>query len=306
MSTPFASFDPYAELGVGRDASDEQIKAAYRKLAMKLHPDRNPGDSAAEERFKLVSRAYEILSDPQRRAEHDARSSSPFGFQRSGARGFRSGADASGGFDFGDLFSDMFGAARRSRLDLSASLSLEQAAFGAEIDLPYSSEAECPACRGSGSSSKKPCPTCRGRGRVLSERSLRARVPLGARDGDILRVEPSGSFPGASLHLSVAEHPVFELDGIDLRAELPIPLRVALLGGEAFAPSLSGGRLSVRVPVGSQNGSVLRLRGQGFPARGSSARGDLLLRLRPVLPESLDERQKAALRAFAETLPPSA
>lgn len=300
---PQSDFDPYAELGVPKDATAEQIKSAYRKLAMKHHPDRNPGDKASEERFKRVSSAHEILSDPARRSEHDARASNPF------ADGFRfhSGSRRSGGPDpfadmFGDVFSDVF-SRRSSGLSVEASLSLSQAAFGAEVDIPYAASGPCPACNGSGLSAGRHCPSCRGSGSARSEAVFRARVPPGSRDGDSLRIPASGSFPGASLLLSVPPHPVFSLDGLDLRSELDVPLHAMILGGEAQALSLQGGSLSVKIPPGSKPGAFLRLRGQGFPRPGDPhSRGDLILRLRPTLPERLTAEQEAALRAFAKTL----
>lgn len=270
-----ATDDPYAALGLSHDATDEQIKAAYRKLAMKLHPDRNPGDKEKEEEFKRVSSAYETLSDPQKRAEFDAQSSL---FSRGGRRPGASDPFAGFSGDFGDVFGDLFGGRSARQRFFQVDITLEQSAFGAEVDL---------ALPGSD--------------------SFRARIPPGVSDGDILRVQPPGSATQIDLHISVLPHAIFTPDGSDLRADLLVPFHVAALGGSASTPSLGGGELSVRIPPETSTGSTLRLRGQGLPLRssgGSAARGDLLLRILPIVPSGLDDKQKALLRKFAASLEP--
>lgn len=289
--------DPYKTLGVTKTASQDEIRGAYRKLAKELHPDANPGDAKAEERFKAVSAAFAILSDAEKRAEYDAAARAGFGpqFRQGGAAGqrgpfnFRQGRGR--GFDdLGDIFSDLFtdfGTAndgrggppppRRKGEDVRQTLTLDfmQAAKG-------------------------------GKHRVVlpGGRSVDVAVPAGADDGQVLRLRgqgqasPNGGSPGDALvELRIAEHRYFSRDGQNVRLDLPISLREAALGAKIRVPTIDGD-VDVRVPEGSSSGTLLRLRGKGFAGQ-KGGRGDQIIRLMVAVPDRDD-----ALRAFLETWTP--
>jgi len=284
--------DPYKTLGVPKTASQDEIRSAYRKLAKALHPDANPGDKAAEERFKSVSAAFNVLSDPEKRAEYDAAERAGLGHQfgaAGGSRGpfnFRQGRQAGRGFDdLGDIFSDLFtdfGAAgtttqRRKGEDVRQRLTLDfmQAATG-------------------------------GKHRVIlpGGRSVDVAVPAGAVDGQVLRLRgqghpsPNGGNPGDALvEVKIAEHRFFSRDGDNVRLDLPITLREAALGAKVRVPTIDGD-VEVRVPEGSSSGTLLRLRGKGFAGQ-KGGRGDQIIRLMVAVPDR-DE----ALRAFLEDWTP--
>ena len=287
--------DPYKTLGVSKTATADEIRKAYRTLAKELHPDSNPGNAAAEERFKHVSQAFKLLSDPEKRAEYDAASRAGFhpgmGGAGAGAGGrpfnFRQSRHAGrGGFEdiFSDLFTD-FGSqgggrqrqapAKGNDIRQSVTVDFMQAAQGGKH-----------------------------RVRLPGGRTLDVAVPSGASDGQVLRLrgqgEPSatGGQPGdALIEIRVAEHKYFAREGDDVRLELPISLQEATLGAKVRAPTIDG-PVDVRVPPGSSTGTLLRLRGKGF-AGAKGKRGGQLIRLMVALPTS-DE----ALKAFLETWSP--
>ncbi len=289
--------DPYKTLGVSKTASQDEIRTAYRKLAKALHPDANPGDKAAEERFKAVSAAFHVLSDPEKRAEYDAAAKAGFASQfgsgagAAGARGpfnFRQSRQGGRGFDdLGDIFSDIFtdfgagGASqaqpRRKGEDVRQTLTLDfmQAARG-------------------------------GKHRVVlpGGRSVDVAVPAGADHGQVLRLRgqgqasPTGGGQGDALvEIRVSEHRFFSRDGDHVRLDLPISLGEAALGAKVRVPTIDG-NVDVRVPEGSSSGTLLRLRGKGFAGQ-TGKRGDQLIRLMVAVPDR-DE----ALRTFLETWTP--
>ena len=291
--------DPYKILGVSKTASQDEIRKAYRKLAKELHPDANPGDKAAEERFKNVSAAFNLLSDAEKRAEYDAAARAGFGPQFSsggmgGARqrgpfNFQKGRQGGRGFDdIGDIFSDLFtdfgaGGAekaqpRRKGEDIRQSLKLDfmQAAEG-------------------------------GKHRVVlpGGRSVDVAVPAGASEGQVLRLRgqghPSANGGGhgdALVEIRIREHKYFSRDGDNVQLDLPITLKEAALGAKVRVPTIDGD-VDVRIPPGSNSGGLLRLRGKGF-ASAKGARGDQIIRLMIALPE-----RDQALQDFLEAWSPA-
>ena len=341
--------DFYEVLGVGRGASAEEIKKAYRKLAREYHPDRNPGDTAAEERFKEVQEAYDTLSDAEKRKQYDAGGAFS-GFGRGG------GGAAGGGFgDFGDIFSTLFrrgdGAAQQARgrdLETEVTLGFRQAMEGAEIPVTvpkqsscktcsgtgakpgtmpvtcprcngrgidsesqgfFSISQPCPRCGGSGQIIEEPCATCGGSGLTMQRKRYRVRIPAGVHDGSRIRVAgkgedgPRGGPPGDLYVVTrVAPSPVFrQRDDDNLEVTVPITIAEAIQGGTVEVPTLNGSK-RIRIPAGTQHGTVQRLRGEGPPAPGSGARGDILYRLEVEMPGELNSDQRRALEAFAEAM----
>lgn len=303
-----ASRNYYEILGVGRSASDKEIRNAYRKLARKHHPDLNPSDKAAEAKFKEASEAYEVLSDPEKRKHYDrfgadwqkvaaaekagANVGSGFGgFHRSG-RGpgvdFGPDPDADG---LGDLFEQLLGGGRgrggaraqRARrgqdIEYGLSISLEEAYSGTLRTLQVR--------RPDGAS-----------------QSLEVKVPAGVAEGSRVRIAGkagpgiAGGAPG-DLYLvtSVRPHPRFRREGDDLHTTIEVPVHQAVLGGEVFVPTPKGARLALKLPKETQNGQSFRLAGQGMPRLGSSTRGDLYAEVKVVLPTKLSDRER---EIFAE------
>jgi len=292
----------YEILGVSRDASPDDLRTRYRELARKLHPDAAPGDAAAEERFKEVVHAYEVLSDSKRRRLYDEFGSvslSP-GFDPQAARqasrgfGFQS-APSMDGVEFGgveDLLSQLFGSRGgftpppRRGADLEASI---------EIDFEMS-------IRGGSRSLtvKRPAPNG-----SMSEERLRLEIPAGIAPGAKLRLAGKGA-PGPAgpgdLYVSVrvGSHRIFRRAGRDLAFDLPIHYHEAALGAEVAIPTLTG-QATLRVPPGSQPGARLRLRGKGLPATRDRAAGDLLVTLKLQVPKELDAAERSALEALASS-----
>lgn len=329
--------DHYEVLGVSRDASEDQIKKAYRKLARELHPDVNPDPTAAE-RFKLVTHAYEVLSDANSRSAYD----------RGGAQGF----------GLGDIFESFFGSSQRgpqSRAQrgqdalLRVDLELHEAIFGVHktltIDTAVLCEtcsgscckpgtypkvcdvcrgsgqiqrqvqsfmgvmvttAPCNSCRGSGEVIADPCVSCRGQGRVRAQRDLELDIPAGVADGMRLQLSGQGEigFAGGPagdiyLEMSVRPHAIFGRDGDDLVAQLEVPVADAALGFEIDIETLDGVR-SVEVKAGAQHGEVIVLRGLGATRIRSKGRGDLRLEVKILTPTRLDGKQKSIFRQLKE------
>lgn len=354
--------DYYEVLGVERGTDAGALKSAYRKLAMKYHPDRNPGDADAEHSFKEISEAYDALKDPQKRAAYDR-----FGhaaFQNGGGGGQRGGPGFGPDFSssMSDMFEDIFGefmgaqqggrrggrAAnfRGSDLRYNLEVSLEEAFSGhtVEVDVPsmvqcdtcegsgakpgtgmsecstchghgkirqaqgfFSIERTCPACQGRGETMDQPCSDCTGQGRRQESRKLSVDIPKGIEDGTRIRLANEGEAglrggPPGDLYMfvSIRPHDLFQRDGADLYARVPIAMATAALGGEFEVPVLGGSRAKVKVPHGTQAGQRIRLKGKGMPVLRSSQVGDLFVQMDVEVPQNLTKRQRELLEEFDE------
>jgi molecular chaperone DnaJ len=350
--------DPYKVLGVDKKASDDQIKKAYRKLAREYHPDKNPGDAAAEERFKDVQEAYSILSDPEKRRAYD----SGGGMFGSGfdPGNFREGFGGFGG-GIGDILSDLFGSggvrpgggpgasqpARGRDLETDVHVSFDQAMEGAQVPVSVPMSAPCPTCHGTGAKPgtsptvcsrchgrgveaesqglfsisqpcrkcggtgteiKDPCSTCGGQGRTRQVKRYRVNIPAGVRDGSRVRLagkgEPGGrGGPAGDLYVitRVGESPIFQRKGDHLEVDVPVTIVEAIRGATIEVPTLSGTK-RIRVPPGTQHGTVQRLRGEGPPRLGGRGRGDIHYRLAIDVPRSLSREQREVVDELAAVM----
>lgn len=316
-----AGKDYYSLLGVKRGASEKDIKRAYRRLARKHHPDVNPGEKSAEAKFKEINEAYEVLSDKEKRQKYDqygdqwqqAEQFAKAGGQQSPFGGSSRSGGQSFSFEEGDLdslFGDLFGGVRtggfrrqarpRKGRDIEYPLpvSLEEAFHGAERRLSMDSQQACPSCSGTGRIQNALCSICSGTGAVAGQKQLEVKIPPGVKDGSRVRIAGKGE-PGVAggsagdlyLVISVKAHRHFERKGNDLHVDVEVPLTVAVLGGEIQVPTLKG-KLALKIPPETQNGRAFRLSGQGMPHLRGSARGDLLAKVRVILPTKLTNEEK--------------
>jgi molecular chaperone DnaJ len=282
--------DFYAILGVGKNASNDEIKKKYRSLARELHPDKTKGDDALEEKFKAVSEAYDILSDSKKRAEYDEARSL---FERGGFRAPQGGGQNFQGGDFSDIFGggnpqDIFstlfgGGARRGPrkgqdLQTESTITFKEAAFGTTLELRLSTDGG-PA------------------------QSISARVPAGINDGAKIRVRGKGS-PGEAgpgdlfILLHVKPHAIFSRKGENILLTLPVTFTEAALGADIKVPTLKGEEVTVRIAPGTPNGRTLRVKGRGI-TKGSTT-GDLLVTIEVQVPQKVDGKALDALKKFAE------
>jgi molecular chaperone DnaJ len=348
--------DYYEVLGVDRNATDEEIRRAFRKLAFKYHPDHNHDDKTGE-KFKEVNEAYEVLSDPDKRAAYDR-------FGHGGAEGlFGRGFE---GFDFGGfggIFDAFFGGAataarqapqRGADLSYGITITFEEAAFGCKKEItisrtencslchgvgskPGSQPSRCPNCNGTGQVRRvhqslfgrfahtitcnqcqgegriitEPCPQCRGTGREKRKPNISLNIPAGVDNGSQIRLRGEGEAgrrggsPGdLYITLSVTEHAFFSRDNDDILYELPINFAQAALGTEVEVPTLNG-KTRLKISAGSQTGQVFRLKGQGIPHLHRNGRGDHLVTLFVVTPDSLNEKQRRLLQELGDSLGPA-
>lgn len=324
-----ATKDYYEVLGVTRGATVEQVKAAYRKLARKFHPDLNPGDRVAEERFKELQEAYDVLSDAEKRKLYDQYGDDWRAVQQGGGppppgrEGFRAGGGPqAGGFDFGgfdfggfrpgtggvdDIFEELFGRAGGGRVrrggrgqDVEAELelSLEEAHRGGRRTLQMQVAEACPACRGAGvAGGDQVCQACRGAGQLSRPKTIEVNIPAGVRDGSTVRLAGQGGAGahGAQagdlyLHISLRRHPVFTARGDDLEVEVPLAPWEAVLGTKIEVPTIEG-QVEMTVPAGTQAGQRLRLRGLGLNKR-RGGRGDVYVRLKVVVPRKVTDEER--------------
>ena len=364
--------DFYKVLGVSPDASEAEIKRVAKKLLAKNHPDRNPGDAAADERYKEVGEARDVLLDATKRKEYDETRRL---FAGGGRRRFSGGnfggfggagegaefnlndlfdaAGESGGANIGDLFGGLFGrgaapprASRPRRgndLETETQLNFREAAQGVQMPLrltspapctnchgsgarPGTSPKVCPACNGSGAVSRnqgafgfsEPCTDCRGSGSIIEHpcteckgtgvatrtRTINVRIPPGVEDGQRIRLAGQGEAglrgaPSGDLYVTVhvRPDPVFGRDGSDLTVTMPVSFTELALGTTLSVPTL-GGKVNVRVPQGTSDGRILRVRGRGVPKRGGG-HGDLLVTVKVAVPPKLEGAAKEALEAYA-------
>jgi molecular chaperone DnaJ len=349
---PSVKRDYYEILGVQRGATDQEIKSAYRKLALLYHPDRNPNNPDAEEKFKECSEAYAVLADAEKREMYNR-----FGHAGVGAGVPGGGVDASVVFqDFGDIFGEFFGfgdlfgggrsggrtrAQRGADLREDITIEFEEAAFGVEKQITYRKHELCEKCNGSGSAQGKapascrtcggrgqvryqqgffsiartcpnchgagsvisdPCANCRGEGRVLQQKTIDAKIPAGVEDGTRIRFTGVGEAgvhggPPGDLYLvlRVKQHAFFDRQGNDLYCVVPISFTQAAVGTEIQVPTLDGEQ-TLKIPEGTQSGTVLKLRGKGVPVLNGHGKGNLFVEVRVQTPTKLTKRQRELLQ----------
>jgi len=352
--------DYYEVLGVGKNASADEIKRAYRRMAMKYHPDKNPNNKEAETKFKECAEAYEVLSDPEKRQRYDQ-----FGHEGLRGMGMRDythmrwqdiGSIFEEAFGFGD-FADLFGIGGRRKtrrtgptrgydLETSVELTLTDIAKGAEKTIEFTRQDICPECngsgcakgttpsrcpscggtgqvakgggffqmistcrqcRGSGQIITTPCRKCKGTGRVPKKRIISVRIPAGVHEGQGIRVAGEGE-PGHNngprgdlyCYVRIKPHEFLQRDGNNLIAVVPISFTQAALGTTIEVPSLNGTR-GLKIPPGTQYGSVFRIRGQGLPDMRTGRTGDELVEITIETPAKLNAKQQELLREFAKT-----
>ncbi len=342
--------DYYEVLGVDKSATEVEIKRAYRRLAVKYHPDKNPGDKEAEEKFKEAAEAYAVLSDAQKRNRYDRFGHSGMG--GAGGSGFDPGftniEDIFDLFGFGDMFG---GSARRSNVQRGADLrydleiTLEEAATGkdAKIEIPrletcdecegkgtaegsspetcvtcngsgqtryqqgfFSVMRTCPNCSGKGQIIKDPCKKCSGAGRNEKKKTLEVKIPAGVETGSRLRIGgegESGVNGGMTgdlyVFIHVAEHETFERQGSNLYTSAPISFTQAALGADIKVKTLDGEE-DLKIPAGTQTGTVFRIKNQGMPSLGGRGKGDLFVAVTLVTPKTLSREQRKLLEQLAE------
>jgi molecular chaperone DnaJ len=348
--------DYYEILGISRAATEQEIKSAYRRLAVKFHPDKNPGDAEAEDKFKEAAEAYSVLSDAEQRRRYDrfghAGVSSSAGAGGWGAPGFGGIEDILGDlFGFGEVFGGARGGNRRTAAQRGADLrydleiTLEEAATGmtANLRIPrlescetckgsgaaegtqpetcatcggsgqvryqqgfFSVARTCGNCRGTGRIIKTPCETCQGAGRVERERSMEVKIPAGVETGSRLRIAGEGEAgtqggPSGDLYvvLHVSEHEEFERQGSNLYSSVPITFAQAALGAEIPVETLEA-QQQLKIPAGTQTGTVFRVKGQGMPVLGGRGRGDLFVSVTVVTPTTLTREQRKLLEQLSE------
>lgn len=351
-----AKQDYYEALGVERNASAESIKNAYRRLAMKYHPDKNKGDKAAEKKFKEMNEAFSVLGDAEKRKQYDA-----FGHQ-----GVNGGGAGTGGFsDFNDLgdifdsvfggnsggFSDVFGGGRRRQqrandLQYKVNIKFIEAYSGCEKQINIQIHDTCSECKGNGAKDgtaikscarcggkgvtvsgngfmqlQQTCMSCGGRGSVIEEtcrtcngggtkmrsKSLEVKIPAGINDGDklVLRSEATQGdlVPGdVYIWVNIEPHFLYERNGSDLYCSMPVDVFDACLGSKIELPTMSGKRVAVNIPSGSQNGKILRLRNEGMPRLGKSGHGDILVEVKIETPVNLSKKQTELVQELKTNL----
>lgn len=361
-----AKRDYYEVLGVEKTADQDTIKKAYRKLAVKYHPDRNPGDKEAEEKFKEATEAYEVLSDDKKRPIYDQ-----YGFAGLDGMGGGGGAQYSHAFhDFSDLFggmgggfNDIFdsifgggfggGSSRRNggastgaslRYDLH--LNFKDAVYGTSTEIHFkhnetcdvchgsggapgsnkktcptcngmgqirqgngffSIQQTCPNCRGKGTVIDKPCPNCRGSGIQEKSKAMSLKIPAGVDNGKRIVIRgqgdagENGGQPGdLVVVLHVENHPFFERSGSDLYCAVPVTMAQAALGSEITISSLDEKKVTIRIPEGTANGKLLRIKNEGVPISSSGRKGDLYVKVMVQVPNHLSSKQKDLLKQYLE------
>jgi molecular chaperone DnaJ len=346
--------DHYDVLGVSKNASPEEIKSAFRRLASQHHPDRNPNDPHASIRFKEINASYQVLSDPQRRAMYDRfghraeEPGSPFASNGPFGGGVVDISDIAFDGILGDLLG-AFGIGRGDKGDIKRDLEItfEEAAFGCVKEmryervvtcvdcrgsgaaagtipeqcgacngrgrvrfqqglLPIAVERTCSRCRGSGKLVKDACKGCKGAGLVSSTNKLEVTIPQGIEPGATRMVSGAGNKPrpdkaagDLEIAITVRPHPFFKRSGDDVVCTVPVTFAQAALGSEIEVPTLDG-KGKLKVPAGTQSGSVLRIKSKGIPKRGGLGRGDQKIEVAIEVPTQLTLRQRELLEQFAK------
>lgn len=333
--------DYYQILGVPRDADEKAIKSAYRKKARQLHPDVNKTDALAEEKFKDLNEAYEVLKDPEKRSRYNqygadweryqqtatsgtTTSSGDFSDWFSGGtgRGTRYEQRTGDGSGFSDFFETLFGdtfgrttTRRRAKpqpqrgqdYEYALEIGLHEAYAGTTRRFDVQLQERCETCNGTGLNGNGVCSVCGGDGYVRRTKTLEVKVPAGVRTGSKVRVTGQGApgvagGPSGDIYLNITIKPDrrFELDGNNLRTDVDVPLYTAILGGEVRIPTMDG-PVELRIPKGTQNGQLFRLRGKGMPSLNSKERGDLLARMKVQLPTKLSEHEERLFEELRDT-----
>ncbi|MDR2143142.1 MAG: molecular chaperone DnaJ [Treponema sp.] len=351
-----AKRDYYEVLGVPKNASKDDIKKAYRKLAIQYHPDKNPGNKAAEDKFKEATEAYEILGDDQRKAAYDQ-----FGF--AGVEGMSGGQDFSQTFrgfedifgDFSSVFDTFFGGGGRrsssggvrqgANLRYDIEIPFKDAVFGTKVEIQYTRNDSCPTCKGTGAeggSGKKVCPVCQGSGQVRhnqgffsvastchnchgegyiiekpcrecggtgtqrKRQKIMVTIPAGVENGKRVVIPrqgdagPGGGPPGdLYVFIRIKPHEFFERQDLDLYCAVPISITQAALGAEIHVSTLDGKTLKVKIPPGTPNGKLLRIRDEGVPSGGR--RGSFWIKLMVQIPTKLSRRGRELLEELSRT-----
>ncbi len=358
--------DYYEVLGVQKNATTDEIKKAYRKLALKYHPDRNPDNKEAEEKFKEATEAYEVLSDDKKRPLYDQ-----YGFAGlEGGNGFGAGGfgsshafhdfeDLFGGGGFSDIFENLFGgggSSRRARnpnapqqgqsLRYDQEISFKDAVYGTKLDVKFSHHELCSECNGSGAaiggvrktcttcngmgqvrrqagffSVQQTCSTCRGEGTIIDKPCKKCRgtgaeektkivtltIPAGVDDQKRIAIPHAGDCgknggPAGDLIvvLHVQPHKYFERSGTDLYCAVPVTMAQAALGETIFITTLDEKKIEFKIPAGTQNGKLLRIKGEGVPVINSSRKGDLYIKILVEVPTKLSSKQKDLLAEFSK------
>jgi len=348
--------DYYEVLGIQKNASVDEIKKAYRKLAIQFHPDKNPGDKQAEEKFKEATEAYEVLGDEQKKAAYDQ-----YGFAGVEGMGqshdwsnFRGFEDIFGEGGFSSIFENFFGGgfSRRgsggirsgANLRYDIEIPFKDAVYGAKVEIQYSHNESCTTCKGAGTadgSGKKTCPTCRGSGQVRhsqgffsvattchqcrgegsiiekpcsfcggsgtkkSRQKIMVTIPAGVENGKRVVIPKQGDAgpnggPAGDLYvfIRVKPHEYFERQAYDLYCAVPISISQAALGADIHVTTLDNKTIKVKVPAGTQNGKLLRIRDEGVPM--GSQKGNLYIKLMVQIPEKLSKRGKELLEELAK------
>ena len=342
----------YESLGVSKNATQDEIKKAYRKLVREVHPDKNPG---SEERFKEVQGAYDVLSDPEKRKQYDRVGST---------NGRPSGGFSPGGttydfadFDLGDIFGGLFnrGGGRQQQqqqrgqrgndVEVDVHIPFEDALKGGQVTIPvelelachtchgtgaapgtapitcpvcggsgvvatsqglFALQEPCPRCHGRGSIVEKPCPTCNGSGRERRTKRYTVTIPAGVKDGTRIKLKGKGEAgyggaPAGDLYVITRVEPskIYERRGDDLVVSVPVPYTTAALGGKVEAPTPDG-PVQLKIPAGTEDGKLLRIKGRGVPHLNGEGRGDVLARIKIQVPKKVNKKQRDALEALQQ------
>jgi molecular chaperone DnaJ len=350
----------YDTLGVKKGATADEIKKSYRKLARQHHPDANPGDAAAEDRFKQVQHAYDVLSDPEKRKQYD-RFGSTNGRGPAGPEGVNVDFGDFQNIDLGDIFGGLFGGGGGARgrargrpqslrgadVETEVRLSFEDSLRGSEVKVPVEltvacsqcggtgaepgtapiicpecngrgviSESQglfalsqpCPRCRGNGTVIERPCSKCHGSGRERRRRTFTVKIKPGVKDGTKIRLKGKGE-PGENggpagdlvVITRVTASDTYERRGDDLVVQVPVSFTTAALGGKVDVPTPEGA-VSLKIPAGSEDGKLLRIKGRGAPKLSGSGKGDVLARVRIQVPKRVNKKERELLEELGKVI----
>ncbi|MBW2981829.1 molecular chaperone DnaJ [Candidatus Woesearchaeota archaeon] len=358
--------DYYKILGVDKNATKEEIKKAYKKLAKKYHPDLNKDDPNAADKFKEINEAAAVLADDEKRSQYDQFGTAEGFTGAGGGAGFNFEDIFSQGFDFDSIFDSFFGGGlggifggrRRKRgsrpgadLRYDMEITLEEAADGTKktIKIPhavkcpeckgtgaeseddivecsecdgsgfvrrtqrtpfglFSTQSSCPKCRGQGTIIKAKCPECSGRGKIQKTSEIELKIPAGAETGTNLRIQgageagDNGAEPGdLYVIIHVKDHKIFERDGNDIYIKIPVSFTTAALGGQIEVPTLKS-KAALKIPAGTQTGTVFRMKGKGIHSLHGYGTGSELVEVEVQIPKKLSKKQKDLLKQFDKTL----